>query len=754
MKKFKILSITAILNVALLTSLAFAQINMSVSDAEGRPDDTGIEVRVSLSETSSLSFRPWGIEFLLVYDANKLTIPPTGGVSVTGLTAGWLVTYDTSPQNLPSGKDGVQINLIGSSGLSAGAGDIAKIFFNVVSGALDGTFALSITSAALTDGVDVYNTLDFNDGAFTIDTEGPSLTIISPAGDITDPTPILDYDTDGTVTEVMVDTNIVTTRDGEELEELADGSYTVYVTAEDTLGNTTTVSSTFTIEIANNPPQITSRLPDVDMLTINLTEGGTLQFAITATDDPGDTLTYEWKLDGDVLAGKAASDLDAATYVAALSAGQSYPLVVTVIDNGGLSASNTWTLNIILNYPPVALDDRAVTDADTAVDISVLANDRDPDEDPLIVESVTQPADGTAEIIENNTKVRYTPGADFGDGDSFSYIVADGNGGTDQATVTVYSRSVCPWPIDVDPDYQFSYPIYGTAMQRDQAGQFAHLAEGDWIGVFDADGNCYGAGQYEYNLTEEYLLSVYAKSVIHGLEGFESGEKMHFRFYLVGVGEFSAISVETVDDQLQTVPRYYPEYEDGDLSYPGDPVEINLVTADEQELILKPGWNFISFYIQPDSTKLEDAFSSILTGDNDYLEYVASHDKFWWKTIAAGSLTDVDAYHSYYLKTSEACPPEGCVLRITGLRVELPHSFELTQGWSNISYLLDYDTYAIYDLDTEADTGIFSGIKDSIVWIKGPDGKWAMPGHGALLLKPAKGLFLKMYSDVTFAYED
>ena len=50
----------------------------------------------------------------------------------------------------------------------------------------------------------------------------------------------------------------------------------------------------------------------------------------------------------------------------------------------------------ITNNPPVAADDAAATDEDTAAAIDVLGNDSDPDGDPLSVESVGSPGHGSA----------------------------------------------------------------------------------------------------------------------------------------------------------------------------------------------------------------------------------------------------------------------------------------------------------------------------------------------------------------------
>ena len=50
-----------------------------------------------------------------------------------------------------------------------------------------------------------------------------------------------------------------------------------------------------------------------------------------------------------------------------------------------------------VNDPPVAVDDTMVTTRDTSTNRDVLANDLEPDVDPLYVVAVTDPPNGTAE---------------------------------------------------------------------------------------------------------------------------------------------------------------------------------------------------------------------------------------------------------------------------------------------------------------------------------------------------------------------
>jgi cytochrome c len=99
-----------------------------------------------------------------------------------------------------------------------------------------------------------------------------------------------------------------------------------------------------------------------------------------------------------------------------------------------------------VNAAPKAVDDTATTTQGTAVDIDVLANDTDADEgDELSVESVTEPAHGTAVVAANGT-VTYTPDAGHTGTDAFDYVVTDGTD-TDTGTVTVTTTKKADDPV-------------------------------------------------------------------------------------------------------------------------------------------------------------------------------------------------------------------------------------------------------------------------------------------------------------------
>ncbi|WNG88860.1 Ig-like domain-containing protein [Mycobacterium sp. ITM-2016-00317] len=76
------------------------------------------------------------------------------------------------------------------------------------------------------------------------------------------------------------------------------------------------------------------------------------------------------------------------------------------------------------NSAPYAVADTATTSEDVPATIPVLANDTDPNDDPLTITKYTQPANGTVVLNPDGT-FTYTPNADFHGTDTFTYTISD-----------------------------------------------------------------------------------------------------------------------------------------------------------------------------------------------------------------------------------------------------------------------------------------------------------------------------------------
>ncbi|WP_140343239.1 tandem-95 repeat protein, partial [Vibrio parahaemolyticus] len=117
-----------------------------------------------------------------------------------------------------------------------------------------------------------------------------------------------------------------------------------------------------------------------------------------------------------------------------------------IVTSGGVSESTTVSVDVTpVNDAPVAKDDIATTQEDTAVTIDVLPNDTDVDGDKLSIESVSVPKEqGTVEVVDG--KLVFTPAENFNGDAEITYTVTDG-ALTDQATVKVTVNAVNDTPV-------------------------------------------------------------------------------------------------------------------------------------------------------------------------------------------------------------------------------------------------------------------------------------------------------------------
>ena len=111
--------------------------------------------------------------------------------------------------------------------------------------------------------------------------------------------------------------------------------------------------------------------------------------------------------------------------------------------NGGSDTSTTSSITISVTAqpdPPLAASDAmSVNEDDPAgVTFDVLANDSDPDGDPLTLSAFDATAVTSGQLIQNSGgNFTYIPGPAFSGSETFTYTLADGTGATATGTATI-----------------------------------------------------------------------------------------------------------------------------------------------------------------------------------------------------------------------------------------------------------------------------------------------------------------------------
>jgi Bacterial Ig domain len=216
-------------------------------------------------------------------------------------------------------------------------------------------------------------------------------------------------------------------------------SFTYTIT--DTSGASSTATVTVTVEAMSDPP-----LAYDDSATMNEDTVVTISVLGNDTDADNDVLSISAVTQG--AKGTAAINPDkTVTYTPNPNVSGSDSFTYTISDGNGGSGTVIVSITInAVNDAPDAAGDAAATIEDTAVIITVLANDTDVDGDALQLTAVTQGSLGAVTLNADGT-VTYSPAANVSGVDSFTYTARDGGGLTDTATVTMTIGAINDSPV-------------------------------------------------------------------------------------------------------------------------------------------------------------------------------------------------------------------------------------------------------------------------------------------------------------------
>jgi hypothetical protein len=228
-------------------------------------------------------------------------------------------------------------------------------------------------------------------------------------------------------------------------QAVANGDSITY-TFEDSGGVQRTATLNIQSSNANQNPNAVN-----DLANVNVGGNATVNVLLNDTDpDPNTTLTictpngFTQGTQGTVT--QIGNNLQ---YTPNSGASGTDTFTYTACDGNGGTDSATVTMTIIqpnpTNQPPVANDDTVSTYQGNAINIDVLANDTDPNPNTtLSFCSNIPPTNGQHGTVSiNGNQLIYTPNdpAYIGS-DTFTYTACDGNGGSDNATVTVNVQKI------------------------------------------------------------------------------------------------------------------------------------------------------------------------------------------------------------------------------------------------------------------------------------------------------------------------
>ncbi len=227
------------------------------------------------------------------------------------------------------------------------------------------------------------------------------------------------------------------------------GTTTFTYTVENAIGqqDTATVTLTLlTVPVANDDSATTLR--DASPVTIDVVAND------TTAPDPGEvfTITSFVQPANGTVAQVVIGDHTGFTYEPDADYFGQDTFDYTITDEDGLTDTATVTVTVD-QYGMEAYDDAvAMAAADGSVTISPLANDRwlgNPASGaPLLITEVTQPANGTATIVNGGTGITYDWAHGTDGSETFTYTATDADGITATATIDVTITSPLPDAVD------------------------------------------------------------------------------------------------------------------------------------------------------------------------------------------------------------------------------------------------------------------------------------------------------------------
>ncbi len=209
------------------------------------------------------------------------------------------------------------------------------------------------------------------------------------------------------------------------------GTDTFIYTVDDGFGGQQSANVTITVAPENLPPIAVND-------TASANAGLSININVLANDsDPeGDALSVVNV--GQPANGTAVISGGQVTYTANAGFSGADTFSYSIEDTAGNQATAQVSVDVTAGSPPIAVDDVFMIDMNTLGVFDVLANDSDPDGDPINLDGIVQqPSNGTISINADGT-ISYGPEFQFFGNDEFVYRITDSFGNTDTATVSVW----------------------------------------------------------------------------------------------------------------------------------------------------------------------------------------------------------------------------------------------------------------------------------------------------------------------------
>jgi len=314
------------------------------------------------------------------------------------------------------------------------------------------------------------------------------------------------------------------------------GSATFTVTSTTSVGTVSLTATSGGLTGDTGSFNTANNAPVADTQTVGATEDVDVTITLTGSDSDNDSITFlistlpangtlyqtaDGTTRGSSISSEGSTVTDGSGRVIYISAqdgnGTSHGNFVFKANDASVNSSEaTVTVNVTgTEDAPKAVDDALSVNEDMPADLSVLANDSDPDGDALTLESASAASLGSVSVNGNGT-VRYSPQGQINGSDTFEYTINDGKGNVSSATasVTIVPVNDGPFPADDHSETLQNTPGRISVLENDtdiESGQlrvvgtgFAQngsvsLTAGEWI-EYNPEPGFFGEDSFTYVL--------------------------------------------------------------------------------------------------------------------------------------------------------------------------------------------------------------------------------------------------------------
>ncbi|MCQ2343264.1 MAG: LamG domain-containing protein, partial [Paludibacteraceae bacterium] len=306
---------------------------------------------------------------------------------------------------------------------------------------------------------------------------------------------------------------------------------------------------------------------------------------------------------------------------------------------------------------------------------------------------------------------------------------------TDQILLNVRVDAVAPnW--NVPKDLNLNMNLIGTVHLRDEAhGTYVDVDTRDVVGAFYGD-TCVGMQTITSAVgsTANLYLKIYGKKEM-------KQKDISLRLWQASTGKTYVLMPDNSDPAIQSTQyiRFVPDTVYGSVK---QPLQLYVSELRVQNIPVSEGWNWISFYVNPDRIKSSFTTNGGFDKGEEIKSYSSQDNASTYTNNGWSKNIKLDYRNTYMLHAKK-----NMMLEVFGTAFSADHAPELTfrHGWNNLPCLFEANTPLVTAMsdyfnaakDGDIITGYYQfAVFDNKQWVGSLE--TLIPGEGYMLYRQAQ----------------